>query len=1314
MEQLKNINGLFYMHNHSDISNLRLKDSTNKIKDMVDYVFNLGGTGLALTDHEALCNHVAILDYAKKQKEKGKLPQDFKIALGNEIYLVDQEEADKHRYLNDMIEDLETRQELTAEEINELRELREFKQSGEKLKFYHFILIAKNKDGHQALRKLSTQAWKNSFWYRGMERVPTYKHQLRAMKNEINGNIISTSACLGGELPTYILEYSSGKAEYKQKIHDHVLDMIDIFGQDNYYLELQPSKGIEQITVNKMLLALSKAYNLKCIISTDSHYLNRDQARTHEIYLNADDGDREVASFYATTYFMDLIELRSFFVDYLSDEQFYDFVANTNMIKDQIEDYDLNLSEQLPIVEIPEYDENFAYNVFSQKDVENVLSYNFEYTKKFLESQYDVDRYYMYLIAQGYIDKKQETKHGKQKTFERIDMELKELWLISERLNQRMSSYFATMKDIIDIMWEVSLVGVSRGSAAGYYTNYLLDIVQINPIEFKLPHWRHITATRPELPDIDIDTEGAQRDKIIALVKEKYGSENVLNICTFTTEKTKSTILTVARGLGIDVDIAHNISSLIPNERGIQWSLEDCLFGNEELDRKPHKPFIDEIEKYDGFKDAILQINGLISGRSQHAAGVIIFPNGYVKQNAMMKTTSGGEVTQYDMNTSQQLGGVKYDFLTINALDRIRKALDLLLENGKIEWQGSLRATYNKYFHPDVIEWDNPKMFELLYNGDVLNAFQFETPVGGKALLKIKPQSYDELCAGNSLMRLGAEDGESPLDKYVRFKNDISQWYKEMEEHNLTPDQMELLKTYVVDTYGMCDTQEKLMMLSMDPQIANFDLTQANKLRKGVAKVKKEVIAQVREMYYKNNPNGDKNLMDYVWNYLFKPQFGYAFSSLHVAGYTAILIQEMYIAYKYGSIWWKTACLTVNAGLVGDKEGTADYGAISKAIGDMKGYVLSPCINRSTNGFTPLEDENKILFGLKPISGLGSNAVDEVIANRPYVSFEDFVERVIKTNKVSVAKGVTLIKSGAFDNLTTLDRRSLMVEYVKMITPPKAKITMVQYPKIMEATPPHLHGEKQVFKLKNLLFGKKPNVTKQVEEYFLANFGKVVEYNWKDNGTLAVDKKSFEKEYKKRITGLQEWVKTPEALELVRKQEMQDFWIKYCMGSIEKWEMETNAFYTKHHELDYVDLSSMLNIVDFYQLPEEPFVEQTKKWRDREIPQYKLDVIVGTVIDKNKIKNIVSVLTKNGVVNVKFTKGAFVHYDKKIVRVQGKEKQVLDESWFKRGTHLALVGFRRGDEFIPRTYKHYHFEHTTMKIDINNNQPFLRQEKARA
>ena len=387
-------------------------------------------------------------------------------------------------------------------------------------------------------------------------------------------------------------------------------------------------------------------------------------------------------------------------------------------------------------------------------------------------------------------------------------------------------------------MWTVSLVGVSRGSSSGFYTCYLMDIVQMNPIEYDLPHWRHISKERPELPDIDIDTEGAQRQVIIELVKEKYGTENVLNICTFTTEKTKSAVLSACRGLGLDVDVAQGIAGMIPSERGQLWPFNDVVNGNPEKNRKPVKQFIDEISKYEGLRETIEGIEGLVSGRSQHASGVYVYKDGFLNQNAMMKTTKGYPVTQFNMQDSDAMGGLKLDFLTINALDRIRKCMDLLIEYGKIEWQGSLRATYNKYLHPDALELDNPEMFKLLYSGEVINAFQFDTNVGLQALGKIKPQNFKEVAAANSLMRLAADHGESSLDKFARFKNNIDDWYNEMRKNELTEHEMKVLENHLIPTYGICDTQEVMMEISMDPKISHFTLVQANKLRKGIAKKK--------------------------------------------------------------------------------------------------------------------------------------------------------------------------------------------------------------------------------------------------------------------------------------------------------------------------------------------------------------------------------------------------------------------------------------------------------------------------------------------
>lgn len=820
----------FLVHNHTDASNFRLRDAINKAEELLDYALELGLPGLCITDHEALSSHVKAHKYLEENQDRFG---DFRLGFGNEIYLVDK---------------------------NEVAEKRE---KNERISFYHFILIAKDDKGYEGLRKLSSRAWHNSFYWRGMERVPTYKDELMAIMEEYRGHIIATTACVGGEVPQLLIKYHDEPTkENKLAVHNLIVWLKGIFGDDLYF-ELQPSHNRDQQIANKMLYKAAKAYGIKCIVSTDAHYLNKEQQQVHKIYLQASEGEREVDSFYATTYVMDRQELLEYFDEQLLDE----LIKNTHLIMEKIQPINFKQEVKIPKAHIPDFELNPLFEPFYDK---------YEYIKKYSESKYEVDRYYLHLIAEGMIAKGEELNDT---NLSRIDTELNELYHITEKLNQPMSSYFVLTKEVVDLMWEVSLVGVSRGSASCFYLNYLLDIVQINPLKYNLPHWRFLSKERIELPDIDLDAEGSKRAEIIALTKEAYGEENVLNMGTFTTEGSRSTVLTACRGLGIDKDIAHNIANLIPTEKGGIWSLDECFNGNPDKGKKPAKDFIAEVEKYDGLKEVMLSIEGLISGRGQHASGVIIFPDGYVAQNAMMKTTSGLPVTQFDMNDSVYMGALKLDYLSINALDRIRAAMDLLLEHGKIEWQGSLRATYNKYFHPDVLEMEAPEMWDMLYEGHVLNAFQFETAVGIQALTKINPRSFEELCAGNSLMRLTTE-GEQPLDKFVRFKNDISQWYDEMKEYGLNEDEIKTLEKHLLDRYGICDTQEGLMMLSMDPKIAGFSLTQANKFRKAVAKQNQQLIEEQRVLFYESGlKNGTrKEFLDYVWEKELKPQFGYAFS----------------------------------------------------------------------------------------------------------------------------------------------------------------------------------------------------------------------------------------------------------------------------------------------------------------------------------------------------------------------------------------------------------------------------------------------------
>src|SRR5699024_4956567 len=177
------------------------------------------------------------------------------------------------------------------------------------------------------------------------------------------------------------------------------------------------------------------------------------------------------------------------------------------------------------------------------------------------------------------------------------------------------------------------------------------------------------------------------------------------------------------------------------------------------------------------------------------------------------------------------------------------------------------------------------------------------------------------------------------------------------------------------------------------------------------------------------------------------------------------------------------------------------------------------------------------------------------------------------------------------------------------------------------------------------------------------------------------------------------------------KSKMAEFWSANCMGSVESWEMETVLFYSDKHELEYMPINKTFNIVDFWDLTPEPSVIKWKNYRGRKIPQFKIDVIAGTVVEKNKGKRLIYILTQNGVVTVRYTKGQFAHYDKKIVRVNGKDKEVLDDSWFTRGTKLIFVGFRRGDEFVLRKTGTI-YNHTTIKINgFNQKRLFIQMNK---
>ncbi len=418
------------------------------------------------------------------------------------------------------------------------------------------------------------------------------------------------------------------------------------------------------------------------------------------------------------------------------------------------------------------------------------------------------------------------------------------------------------------------------------------------------------------MKEIDIDTEASKRPSILKAFKDRFGVRRVLNIATFGTEGTKSSILTACRGMNIDSDTAANLAALVPFERGSNWSLTDCFDGNEEEDRKPVTEFINEMAKHDGLKEMCLKIEGVVNKRSIHAGGIYIFNEDFLESNAMMKAPSGTWITQYEMHDSESMGNVKYDLLTIEAMDKVRESLNLLLEFKEIEWQGSLRKTYDKYIHPKTLEYNDPKMWEMLGKNEVIDLFQFSTQIGIETAKKVKPENLLETAVANSLMRLMGDGSDiQPVEQFVKFKNDISLWYDEMIEAGLTKEEILIMEKYLKAIYGVADTQEVVMQMSMDEKISGYDVKMSNKLRKSIAKKSKKAQIEAKEDFYKfgRKLGTSENLLDYVWNVQIKRQLGYSFSLLHTLAYSIIALQELNLYFKYDPLFWNTACLTVNS-----------------------------------------------------------------------------------------------------------------------------------------------------------------------------------------------------------------------------------------------------------------------------------------------------------------------------------------------------------------------------------------------------------------
>lgn len=1267
----------FDNHSHSEFSNLRLIDSINRAEDMILTAHKLGMKGIALTDHETVSGHVKWLNTEKELKKAGKIPEDFKCACGNEIYLVD--------------------------DRNNIQ------------RYWHFILVAKNTEGHRALRELSSIAWYNGFSSKGLMRVPTQKDELAEIVKKYPNTLIATSACLGGELPHLVAKLVD--AEKKNLSEEEILNIkleivaflrycVDLFG-DDFYIEIAAADSKDQKVFNQRIKSIAESQGIKIVIGSDAHYLTANERELHKAYLNSKEGEREVDNFYYFAHMMDNEEAYGYISDIYSEEDFKEFCENSMEIYNKIEGYDIFRNPIIPEVKvIPkecpvslEWVEKYTYPVLYNLIISNNIQ----------------EKYWVSECLNALVNKN--LWNGKY--LERLEIEAKVIKTIGEKLGDCLFKYFNTFQHFIDLFWECgSIVGPGRGSAVCFLSNYLLGITQLDPVVWNLPYWRFLNEERVELPDIDIDLTPSKRKKIFEAIRKERGELNCVQVCTFGTEGTRSAIAAACRGYrseeypdGIEVETAQFLSGLIPMERGFLWSIHDVVYGNEEKDRKPNETFIKEVSKYPGLLKIIQSIEGLICKRGQHASGVILYNNSPYDTNALMRSPNGDLTTQFDLHMSEQCGDVKYDFLVTEICDKITICIDMLQKERFFEPDLGLRQVYDRYLHPAVLNLEDSRMWDALGNGTVMDVFQFSTGVGLATAKQIKPRDPVQLTSANALMRLMGEKGkERPMDRYCRLKNDMQLWYREVRSRGLSEEEIKILEPYYLPNFGTPCSQEDLMEVCMDKNIAHFTLAEANMARKIVAKKQVKKVPELKEKFISQCPN--RILGEYVWETVMEPQMSYAFAKPHALAYSFVGIQTLYLATNFPEVFWNCACLIVNAGgaelmdaddVEDDEEETekkknksVNYGKISTAIGETqkKGIsVLPPDINRSSLIFAPDLEQNSIVYGLKGITRIGTQLVYDIISNRPYTSIEDFL-RKIKVNKTQM---IALIKSGAFDSLCG-NREEAMNDYLELIADKKKRITLQNMQKLIELD---LIPEEYSFEVKVFNFNKYIKKFKEGSDYrldsiamrfFTENYDDNVLKNIVVNGdeqTALISQSTWDNTYKKAMDPVRDWMKKnqQEILDKLNTKLVELVAEKYTEGNISKWEMDSLGFYYHEHELKNLK-NEVYGVVNFFDLPEEPEIERSFEKDDKKINMYKISRIAGTVIDKDKNKSSVILLTPDGVVTVKVWKNQYAIWDRQIARKNPDgTKTVVEKSFFQKGNKLIITGIRRDDNFIPKKYK---------------------------
>ena len=643
-----------HLHVHTEYS---LLDGSNKIKEYVSRVKELGMNSAAITDHGVM---YGVIDFYRECRSQGINP-----ILGCEVYVAPNSRFDRE-------------------------------VTGGDDRYYHLVLLAENNQGYANLMKIVSKGFVEGYYYK--PRVD------KSLLREYHEGIIALSACLAGEVQRYIVK---GLYDEAKKT---ALEYRDIFGENNYFLELQDHGIPDQTLVNQQLLKMSSETGIPLVATNDVHYTYAEDAKAHDILLCIQTG-KKLADENRMRY-----EGGQYYVKSPEEmEKLFPFALqaldNTQKIADRC-----SVEIEFGVTKLPKFDVPEGYT-------------SWEYLQK--------------LCWEG-LEKRYGTPSEELK--ERLEYELNTI------KNMGYVDYFLIVWDFIKYAKDHGIaVGPGRGSAAGSIVSYCLGITTIDPIRYQLLFERFLNPERVSMPDIDVDFCFERRQEVIDYVVRKYGKDRVVQIVTFGTLAARGVIRDVGRVMDLPYAFVDSIAKMIPQELNI--TIDKALKENPELRRTYEN---DEQVKY--LIDMAKRLEGLPRHSSMHAAGVVISQKSVDEYVPLSRASDGTITTQFTMTTLEELGLLKMDFLGLRTLTVIQNAVEM----GRKK---------DPTIDVEKIDYNDQAVMDYIGTGKTDGVFQLES-AGMKGFMKeLKPHSLEDIIAGISLYRPGPMDF---IPQYIRGKNDAS------------------------------------------------------------------------------------------------------------------------------------------------------------------------------------------------------------------------------------------------------------------------------------------------------------------------------------------------------------------------------------------------------------------------------------------------------------------------------------------------------------------------------------------------------------